>query len=130
MIALAARAQERHHGVMGGSARRRRVLGRAGRALAYALGVRPVARPDPALETLARLCADLHRLDLEIARLMLSDRRTPALYHRLRSASLAYDAALRDACRALHVEVDGAPPFDGVVRIEAEAGLAAAGLSW
>jgi hypothetical protein len=115
---------------MGGSARRGRVLGRAGRALAYAIGFRPVVRPDPAIETLARIREDLHRLDLEIARLMVSDRRTPALYHRLRSASLAYDAALRDACRALGVEVDGAPPFDGAVRIEVEAGLAAAGLSW
>jgi hypothetical protein len=61
---------------------------------------------------------------------MVSDRRTPALYHRLRAASLAYDATLRDACSALGVEVTGAPPFDGVVRIEVEAGLAAAGLSW
>jgi hypothetical protein len=79
---------------------------------------------------LSRICADLHRLDLEIARLMVSDRRTPALYHRLRSASLAYDATLDEACRTLGVQVDGAPPFEGVVRIEAEAGLAAAGLAW
>jgi hypothetical protein len=115
---------------MGSSARPDRVLGRAGRALAYAIGVRPVARPDPALETLDRICADLHRLDREIARLLRSDCRTPALYHRLRSASLAYDATLDEACRALHVQVEGVPPFDGVVRIEAEAGLAAAGLHW
>ncbi len=115
---------------MGGGARWLSRVRRAGRALAIAIGVRPVVRPDPALVELARICADLHRLDLEIARLMVSDRRTPALYHRLRSASLAYDAALRDACRALGVEVAGAPPFDGAVRIEAEAGLAAAGLTW
>jgi hypothetical protein len=108
----------------------RRVLWRAGRALAYAVGVRPVVREDPALETLRRICDDLHRLDLEIARLMVSDRRTPALYHRLRAASLAYDATLRDACSAVGVEIEGAPPFDGPVRIEVEAGLAAAGLSW
>lgn len=115
---------------MGGSARRLSRVRRAGRALAFAIGARPVVRPDPALVELSRICADLHRLDLEIARLMMSDRRTPALYHRLRSASLAYDAALRDACCALGVEVIGAPPFDGAVRIGAEAGLAAAGLSW
>jgi hypothetical protein len=115
---------------MGVGARRGRVLWRAGRALAIAFGVRPVVPPDPVLETLTRVCADLHRLDLEIARLMRSDRRTPALYHRLRAASLAYDGALRDACRTLGVELDAAPPFDGAVRLEAEAGLAAAGLSW
>ena len=45
-------------------------------------------------------------------------------------ASLAYDAALRDACRTLGLELESAPPFDGFVRLEAEAGLAAAGLSW
>ena len=115
---------------MGVGARQGRVLWRAGRALAIAIGVRPVVRPDPVVEALAQVCADLHRLDLEIARLMLSDRRTPALYHRLRAASLAYDAALRDACRTLGLELPHAPPFDGFVRLEAEAGLAAAGLSW
>jgi len=115
---------------MGVGARPGRVLWRAGRALAYAVGVRPVVREDPALETLRRLCDDLHRLDLEIARLMVSDRRTPALYHRLRAASLAYDATLRDACGAVGVELESAPPFDGAVRIEVEAGLSAAGLSW
>jgi hypothetical protein len=115
---------------MGGSARRGRVLRRAGWAVAYAIGFRPVVRPDPAVETLARIQEDLHRLDLEIARLMVSDRRTPALYHRLRSASLAYDAALRDACCALGVEVQVEPPFDGAARIEVEADLAAAGLFW
>jgi hypothetical protein len=108
----------------------RRVFRRAGRALAFAVGVRPVVREDPALETLRRICDDLHRLDLEIARLLLSDGRTPALFHRLRAASLAYDAALRDACRTLGLELESAPPFDGFVRLEAEAGLAAAGLSW
>lgn len=115
---------------MGDSARRGRVLRRAGRAFVVAIGVRPVVRPDPAVETVNRLCADLHRLDMEIARLLVSDCRTPALYHRLRSASLAYDATLRDACRVLGVDVSGAPPFDGPVRIEAEASLAATGLSW
>lgn len=115
---------------MGGGARRLSTVRRAGRALALAIGARPVVRPDPVLAELSRICADLHRLDLEIVRLMMSDRRTPALYHRLRSASLAYDAALHDACRVLGVEVAGAPPFDGAVRIEVEAGLAAAGLSW
>ena len=115
---------------MGVGARRGRVLWRAGRALAIAVGVRPLARPDPATEALARIRADLCRLDLEIGRLMVSDRRTPALYHRLRAASMAYDATLRDACSALGVDVVGAPPFDGAARIEVEAGLAAAGLSW
>jgi len=115
---------------MGVGARPGRVLWRAARALVVAVGVRPVVRPDPVLETLGRLCDDLHRLDLEINRLMLSDRRTPALYHRLRAASLAYDATLRDACSAVGVEVASPPPFDGAVRIEVEADLAAAGLSW
>jgi hypothetical protein len=101
-------------------------------AAAAALGVRrippPPAPPQPAFEDLT---ARLHRLDVEIARLARSDRRTPALYHRLLATSLAYDAALREACAIMGVEVPGGPPpYDSLARLEAEAGLNAAGLHW
>lgn len=84
----------------------------------------------PSVLPIERLCQSLHRLDVEIDHLRHCDRRTPALYHRLRSATLAYDAVLRDACRALGVPPPGPLPYSDVARLEAEAGLAAAGLDW
>jgi hypothetical protein len=99
---------------------------------AAAAGVRrappPPPPPTPGYD---QLCAQLHRLDVEIARLARSDGRTPALYHRLLATSLAYDAALREACAIMGVAVPGGPPpYDSVARLQAEAGLNAAGLHW
>ncbi|GAB3590413.1 hypothetical protein GCM10027446_05080 [Angustibacter peucedani] len=115
---------------MGIGARTGPLARRAGRAALHAVGVRRVLPPDPAVEQLHDLRASLHRLDVEIARLRACDPRTPALYHRLLSATLAYDAVLRDACRMLGVEPPQTPPFNPVDRLAAEAGLAAAGLRW
>jgi hypothetical protein len=100
-------------------------------AAAAALGVRRVPPPPPRTQGFEDLTARLHRLDVEIARLARSDRRTPALYHRLLATSLAYDAALREACAIMGVAVPGGPPpYDSVARLQAEAGLNAAGLHW
>jgi hypothetical protein len=101
-------------------------------AAAAAAGVRRVPPPAPrAAPGYEDLTARLHRLDVEIATLARSDRRTPALYHRLLATSLAYDAALREACAVVGVSVPGGPPpYDSVARLQAEAGLNAAGLHW
>ena len=99
---------------------------------AAAAGVRRVPPPPPPPRPdYSDLCARLHRLDVEIARLARSDGRTPALYHRLLATSLAYDGALRETCAIMGVDVPGGPPpYDSVARLEAEAGLNAAGLHW
>jgi hypothetical protein len=100
-------------------------------AAAAAAGIRRVPPPPPRTPGYEDLTARLHRLDVEIAKLALSDRRTPALYHRLLATSLAYDAALREACAVVGVSVPGGPPpYDSVARLQAEAGLNAAGLHW
>jgi hypothetical protein len=106
-------------------------LGTALVAAAAAAGVRRVPPTLPAPPGYEDLTARLHRLDVEIATLARSDRRTPALYHRLLAVSLAYDAALREACAIMGVSVPGGPPpYDSVARLQAEAGLNAAGLHW
>jgi len=98
---------------------------------AAAAGVRRIPPPPPPPPAYDELCARLHRLDVEIARLARSDGRTPALYQRLLATSLAYDGALRETCAIMGVAVPGGPPpFDSVARLQAEAGLNAAGLHW
>ena len=111
-------------------ARLRPFLVLAARATAEAIGVRVLPEPEPDRPTLESLCAALHRLDGEIARLRVSDRRTPALFHRLQSATWAYDAVLCDACEAVGVHPPGCAPLTTVSRLEAEAGLVAAGVAW
>ncbi len=115
---------------MGIVARTGAVLARVGRAALVAVGVRRLPPPDLGAERIQALRISLQRLDAELARLRCGDPRTPALYHRLVSTTLAYDAVLRDACRMLDVEPVDSPPFSPVTRLEAEAGLAAAGLHW
>ena len=114
------------------TARWTRALGTGLSAGAAAFGIRRVPPPPPPrAQGYEDLTARLHRLDVEIARLARSDRRTPALYHRLLATSLAYDAALREACAIMGVAVPGGPPpYDSVARLQAEAGLNAAGLHW
>lgn len=104
-------------------------LRRAVTAAGLALGVRPVPPPPPRLD-LELLCAHLHRLNGELARLVRADPSPPALYLRLSAASLAYDAVLRDACSSLGLGEPGPPPFDGAARLEVEAVLSVAGLRW
>ena len=133
---LARTAEPSHANAMGKGAWDRarwwRVLVTALAAAAAAAGVRRVPPPPPPRsQDFEDLTARLHRLDVEIARLARSDRRTPALYHRLLATSLAYDGALREACAIMGVAVPGGPPpYDSVARLQAEAGLNAAGLHW
>jgi hypothetical protein len=103
---------------------------RAAQAALEALGLRRLDPPGPDVDRFIVLCASLHRLDLEIARLRASDRRTPALYHRLSSASLAYDAVLRETGEVIGLPVPPAVPFEPAARLEVEAALAAAGVWW
>jgi len=114
------------------TARWTRAFGAGLAAGAASFGIRRVPPPPPPRpQGYEDLTARLHRLDAEIARLARSDRRTPALYHRLLATSLAYDAALREACAIMGVAVPGGPPpYDSVARLQAEAGLNAAGLHW
>jgi hypothetical protein len=86
--------------------------------------------PEPVRPPLETLCAALHRLDSEIALLRISDKRTPALFHRLQSATLAYDSMLCDMCQAVGVCPPGPAPYTAIARLEVEAGLAAAGVDW
>lgn len=108
---------------------------RAARAALVAVGVRlPVDPADvvdaAATERFVRLCGSLHRLERELEWLRRCDRRTPALYHRLSSVSLAYDAVLRETGQVLGVPVPDGLPFGPVARLEVEAALTAAGVSW
>ena len=112
-----------------GKAARRDLLRRLGAAFVTAIGVRPVPVPCPQ-DRLPRLCADLQRLDAEVARLLVADRRTPALKQRLDAASWAYDAVLREACATVGVPSRETIPFHPHDRLLAEANLVAAGVRW
>jgi hypothetical protein len=103
-------------------------LGEFGSAFLAAAGVTRHTRPvtGPPLE---KICADLHRINGEINR-VLSDPKLPARYHRLMAASLAYDAALADACRAVGLEAPSRRPLDQYVRLETEAALTTHGVQW
>lgn len=93
---------------------------------------RPAAVDGPSTAVRARRpierCAeDLARLRDEIDRLQHSQ--GYARRHHLLAASMAYDDALRDTCRALDIPVP-AEPLDPVERLRLEAELEVAGLSW
>ncbi|AKU17601.1 hypothetical protein [Luteipulveratus mongoliensis] len=101
-------------------------------------GVRPWPWSEPARDIepsrpsshlpLERLVADLHRLELEIARLERSD--MPAKVHRLEAVTLAYDDTLRACCVILELPAPPARRLAGVDRLVVEAELAQAGLLW
>jgi hypothetical protein len=76
-----------------------------------------------------KICADLHRINGEIAK-VLADPRLPARYHRLLAASWAYDAALRDACRAVGVDPPPRQRLDQIERLATEAALTEQGVHW
>lgn len=86
----------------------------------------PTVTAGPPIE---QICADLHRINAEIAK-VLADPRLPARYHRLLAASWAYDAALRDACRAVGVDPPQRQQLDQVERLQTEAVLTAHGVQW
>lgn len=112
-----------------GTAARIQLLRRTGTALLAAVGVRRV-EPPAAPDRLPRMCADLRRLDDEVERLLVADRRTPALKQRLDAASWAYDRVLRDACVTVGVPACEQTPFEPLERLLAEAALVAAGVRW
>jgi hypothetical protein len=93
-----------------------------------AAGVTRVPRPTtgPPIE---RICADLHRINAEITK-VLADPRLPARYHRLLAASWAYDAALRDACLAVGVEPPPRLQLGEIERLATEAALTEHGVQW
>ncbi len=97
-------------------------------AFACAAGVTkvPTTTAGPPIE---QICKDLHRINDEIVK-VLSDPRIPARYHRLLAASWAYDAALRDACRAVGLEPPEPKRLGEFQRLETEAVLTAHGLNW
>jgi hypothetical protein len=106
----------------------RSTAGELAGAFASAAGVRrtPRATVRPPIE---QICADLHRINGEIAK-VLADPRLPARYHRLLAASWAYDAALADACRAVGIEPPPQIRLDHIERLETEAVLTAHGVKW
>jgi hypothetical protein len=91
-------------------------------ASAPPLGMLHGARP------VEQLRDDLHRLAAEIERIERSNQ--PAKAARLRATTLAYDDVLIAACRAMQVPSAERSPLDPLSRLEAEAELSLAGLSW
>ena len=82
----------------------------------------------PAERSLERLVADLRRLELDHARTARSD--LPGRAGRLRAIGLAYDETLQECCRAVGLTAASRPPQSAVGRLETEAALAAAGVTW
>jgi hypothetical protein len=89
---------------------------------------RPVIGPAPAGRSLERLVADLRRLEQEHARTTASD--MTGRTSRLRAIGLAYDETLQECCRAVGLPEPTRLPLSAVDRLEAEAALAAAGVTW
>lgn len=106
----------------------RSTAGELAGAFVTAAGVHRVPRvtAGPPIE---QICADLHRINAEIAK-VLADPRLPARYHRLLAASWAYDAALADACRAVGVEPPDRLRLDHIERLRTEAVLTEHGVQW
>lgn len=80
--------------------------------------------PGPPLQ---RVALDLRRLEQEYVRVERSD--VPAKAFRLKAVSLAYDDTLLEACRILELPAPSAP-LSAVDRVQAQAELARAGLTW
>lgn len=89
---------------------------------------RPVPGPAPLVHRpLERLVGDLRRLKADLSRLLTAD--VPGRVSRLRVLSLAYDDTLLACCRAVGLPEPQAP-LSPVGRLEAEAALAQAGVTW
>lgn len=76
---------------------------------------------------LQRIVSDLRRLEQEYLQVERSD--VPAKAFRLQAVSLAYDDTLVEACRVLELPPPQRP-LSAVDRVQAQAELARAGLSW
>lgn len=77
---------------------------------------------------LERLVADLRRLEGEYRRIERSD--APGRATRLRAVGLAYDDTLRSCCRVVGLPEPGRAPLSAVSRLQTEAALAQAGVTW
>ena len=87
----------------------------------------PVDGPATPGRSLERLVGDLRRLEQDHVRTARSD--LPGRAARLRAIGWAYDETLQECCRALGVPAPR-PPLDAVTRLETEAALAQAGVTW
>ena len=89
------------------------------------------ARPVPPADverSLERLVADLRRLEREYQRIESSNELGRA--SRLRAVGMAYDDTLRACCRAVGLEAPERSPLSSIHRLQTEAALAQAGVTW
>ena len=89
------------------------------------------AKPVPPADverSLERLVADLRRLEQEYQRIEGSNELGRA--SRLRAIGMAYDDTLRACCRAVGLEAPERSPLSSIHRLQTEAALAQAGVTW
>ena len=90
---------------------------------------RPAPLPPADVErSLERLVADLRRLEQEYQRIESSNELGRA--SRLRAVGMAYDDTLRACCRAVGLEAPERSPLSSSHRLQTEAALAQAGVTW
>jgi hypothetical protein len=88
---------------------------------------RPVP-PADVERSLERLVADLRRLEHEYQRIESSNELGRA--SRLRAIGMAYDDTLRACCRAVGLPAPERSPLTSIHRLQTEAALAQAGVTW
>ena len=89
------------------------------------------SRPVPPADverSLERLVADLRRLEREYQRIESSNELGRA--SRLRAIGMAYDDTLRACCRAVGLPAPERSPLSSIHRLQTEAALAQAGVTW
>jgi len=89
------------------------------------------AKPVPPADverSLERLVADLRRLEREYQRVESSNELGRA--SRLRAIGMAYDDTLRACCRTVGLEAPERSPLSSIHRLQTEAALAQAGVTW
>ena len=89
------------------------------------------AKPVPPADverSLERLVADLRRLEQEYRRIEGSNELGRA--SRLRAIGMAYDDTLRACCRTVGLEAPERSPLSSIHRLQTEAALAQAGVTW
>jgi hypothetical protein len=90
---------------------------------------RHFAAPRPVHPPLERIAADLRRIGDDLERLQHCER-LPGHLLRLQAAAAAYDQTLLLACRVLRVPDTPGPPLSAWDRLQVEADLVRAGLTW
>jgi len=88
---------------------------------------RPVP-PADVERSLERLVADLRRLEQEYRRIESSNELGRA--SRLRAIGMAYDDTLRACCRTVGLPAPERSPLSSIHRLQTEAALAQAGVTW